>query len=165
MTATTSVGLLLVAADDERVVAIFIEEGRTANITLGKLRRRFPKSKFSDNHVRPLLSAVVQFIETPKANLLLPMEIRGTSFQQKVWREVLKIPFGQTTSFAVIAKQIGVPKAVRAVGNACSQNPLEFAIPCHRVLRSNGSWSGGSVWGDFRQSTLVAREAEANGSQ
>jgi AraC family transcriptional regulator of adaptative response/methylated-DNA-[protein]-cysteine methyltransferase len=74
---------------------------------------------------------------------------------------MLAIPFGQTTTFAEIAARIGAPKAVRAVGNACASNPLEFAIPCHRVLRSDGSWSGGGPWGDRRQRTIVSREAAA----
>lgn len=160
-TAPTSVGSLLVAATIEHVVAVLIEKGSSTNLVTDKLLRRFPQAKLSNRHVQPFLSEVVQFVEAPKANLLLPISFHGTVFQQEVWREVLKTPFGETTTFAAIAKKIGAPRAVRAVGNACSQNPLEFAIPCHRVLRSDGSWSGGSAWGDYRQSTIVLREAEA----
>jgi AraC family transcriptional regulator, regulatory protein of adaptative response / methylated-DNA-[protein]-cysteine methyltransferase len=76
----------------------------------------------------------------------------------------MEIPFGNTTTFAQIAKQVGSPRAVRAVGNACSRNPIEFAIPCHRVLRSDGSYSGGSQWGDRRQATIVQREANHLGT-
>jgi AraC family transcriptional regulator, regulatory protein of adaptative response / methylated-DNA-[protein]-cysteine methyltransferase len=89
----------------------------------------------------------------------LPLDIRGTDFQRRVWAAVERVPFATTTTFAEIARQAGSPNAVRAVGNACSRNPLEFAIPCHRVLRSDGSFSGGSPWGDHRQSTIVGREA------
>ena len=106
-----------------------------------------------------MVERVVAFVEDPREDLTLPLDIRGTDFQRRVWEAVSKIPFGRTTTFADIAREIGAPKAVRAVGNACSQNPLEFAIPCHRVLRSDGSYSGGSAWGDWRQETIVQREA------
>jgi AraC family transcriptional regulator, regulatory protein of adaptative response / methylated-DNA-[protein]-cysteine methyltransferase len=164
-TENTSIGSILVAVSAQRVVTILIEEGNTASLTVGQLLRKFPQSKLSPQRIRSFLSDVIQFVETPVANIALPMDIHGTPFQQAVWKEVLKIPFGETTTFTEIARLIGAPKAVRAVGNACSHNPLEFAIPCHRVLRSDGSWSGGSAWGDFRQSTIVSREAEALRSQ
>ena len=106
------------------------------------------------------------FVEDPRENLTLPLDIRGTDFQRRVWEAVSEIPFGRTTTFAEIGRVIGAPKAVRAVGNACSRNPLEFAIPCHRVLRGDGSYSGGSEWGDRRQETIVQREtASASKSQ
>jgi AraC family transcriptional regulator of adaptative response/methylated-DNA-[protein]-cysteine methyltransferase len=160
-TAKTSVGSVLVAVDSYQVVAVLIEEGSTANLTINQLLQKFPQAKPSIKRTRRFLLKVTEFVEAPKANLALSMDIRGTPFQLAVWREILKIPFGETTTFAEIARRIDAPKAVRAVGNACSHNPLEFAIPCHRVLRSDGSWSGGSAWGNFRQSTVVSREAEA----
>ena len=106
-----------------------------------------------------MVEAMINFVEDPHGSLTLPLDIRGTDFQRRVWEAVGRIPFGRTTTFLEIARAIGVPRAVRAVGNACSQNPLEFAIPCHRVLRTDGSYSGGSAWGDRRQETIVQREA------
>jgi AraC family transcriptional regulator of adaptative response/methylated-DNA-[protein]-cysteine methyltransferase len=107
----------------------------------------------------------VSFVESPRANIALALDIRGTEFQRLVWAAVMKVPFGETSTFAQIAREIGSPHAVRAVGNACSQNPLEFAIPCHRILRSDGSYAGGSAWGDRRQSTIVQREAHRSETQ
>jgi AraC family transcriptional regulator, regulatory protein of adaptative response / methylated-DNA-[protein]-cysteine methyltransferase len=107
------------------------------------------------------MAAVIRFVEAPTANIDLPLDIRGTDFQRRVYREMLAIPFGQTRTFADIAAQVGAPKAVRAVGAACSKNPLEFAIPCHRVLRSDGAWAGGGAWGDRRQRAIVTGEAAA----
>lgn len=106
------------------------------------------------------IETVVGFVEKPRGNITLPLDIRGTAFQRRVWAAVMKVPFAETTAFAAVAREIGAPRAVRAVGNACSQNPREFTIPCHRVLKSDGSYSGGSTWGDIRQSTIVRREAE-----
>jgi AraC family transcriptional regulator, regulatory protein of adaptative response / methylated-DNA-[protein]-cysteine methyltransferase len=157
----TTVGFILVATGDNGIVAIAIREHDDPDALVSDLRARFPHAtlQHAPEAIRPSLEAVVRFVEDPHADLALPLDIRGTAFQRRVWAAVQRIPFATTTTFAEIARQAGSPNAVRAVGNACSQNPLEFAIPCHRVLRSDGSFSGGSPWGDYRQSTIVGREA------
>jgi AraC family transcriptional regulator, regulatory protein of adaptative response / methylated-DNA-[protein]-cysteine methyltransferase len=156
----TSIAAFLLALSDKGVVAILIQEHPGNEKLAAALRARFPRAELHRDHAgtREMVESAVNFVEHPRKNLALPLDIRGTDFQRRVWGAVSKIPFGRTTTFLEIARAIGAPKAVRAVGNACSQNPLEFAIPCHRVLRSDGSYSGGSEWGDRRQKTLVERE-------
>ncbi|HEY1863364.1 MAG TPA: methylated-DNA--[protein]-cysteine S-methyltransferase [Roseiarcus sp.] len=157
----TSIAAFLLALSGEGVVAIVIQEHPDDAKLVEALRARFPRAELRHDRagVRAMVEAVVSFVENPLKKLALPLDFRGTDFQRRVWEAVLKIPVGETTTFAAIAREIGAPKAVRAVGNACSQNPLEFAIPCHRVLRSDGSHSGGSAWGNWRQKALVQREA------
>ena len=157
----TSIAAFLLALSDKGVVAILIQEHPDDEKLVAALQARFPLAELrhDDAGTREMVESVVNFVEHPRENLALPLDIRGTDFQRRVWHAVNKIPFGRTTTFLEIARAIGAPKAVRAVGNACSQNPLEFAIPCHRVLRSDGSYSGGSEWGDRRQATIVQREA------
>jgi 2-iminobutanoate/2-iminopropanoate deaminase len=157
----TSIAAFLLALSDKGVVVILIQEHPGDEKLAAALRARFPRTELQHDHAgtREMVESAVNFVEDPCGNLALPLDIRGTDFQRRVWGAVSKIPFARTTTFLEIARAIGAPKAVRAVGNACSQNPLEFAIPCHRVLRSDGSYSGGSEWGDRRQKTLVEREA------
>jgi AraC family transcriptional regulator of adaptative response/methylated-DNA-[protein]-cysteine methyltransferase len=158
----TSVAAVLVALSDDGVVAIVIRERPDDDALVAALRARFPRADLQHDSAgtREAVAAVVGFVESPRRDLAMPLDIRGTEFQRRVWAAVMKVPFAETTTFAEVAREVGAPRAVRAVGNACSQNPLEFAIPCHRVLRSDGSYSGGSPWGDRRQSTIVRREAE-----
>ena len=164
--AETSIAALAIALSDVGVVAIAMRERMDEGDLEAELTRRFrgadlvrDRSALVDARKR-----VVDFVERPVANIDLPLDIRGTEFQRKAWAAVLDVPFGQTTSFAAVAERAGSPKAVRAVGSACTRNPLEFAIPCHRVLRSDGSWSGGSDWGNRRQATLVGRKRAASES-
>jgi AraC family transcriptional regulator of adaptative response/methylated-DNA-[protein]-cysteine methyltransferase len=157
----TAITSVLVATNQDKVVAILIAQKRSKAALIAALRRQWPKATLKRLPTSRYLEKVIEFIEAPKANLGLPIEIRGTPFQRRVWQTVMRIPFGQTATFASIASEVGSPGAVRAVGNACSRNPLEFAIPCHRVLRSDGSYSGGSDWGNARQATIVEREAAA----
>lgn len=158
----TSIGAVLIATSAKGMIAIIVREAEDYGALVDDLRLRHPAARLrdgaGDKNEQRRLAAVLAFVEDPTKNLDLPLDIKGTLFQRKVWQEVLEIPFGQTTTFAAIAAAIGAPRAVRAVGNACSNNPLEFAIPCHRVLRSDGAWSGGSAWGDKRQCTIVTRE-------
>jgi AraC family transcriptional regulator of adaptative response/methylated-DNA-[protein]-cysteine methyltransferase len=157
----TSVAAIVVAASDKGVVAIVIRGHPGDEALVEALRARFPRAELPHDSAgtREMVEAVINFVDDPRGNLTLPLDIRGTDFQRRVWEAVRKIPFGRTATFLEIARAIGAPSAVRAVGNACSQNALEFAIPCHRVLRTDGSYSGGSEWGDWRQETIVQREA------
>jgi AraC family transcriptional regulator of adaptative response/methylated-DNA-[protein]-cysteine methyltransferase len=157
-----SVTAVLVALSDKGVAAIMIREHPDDNAFVAALRTRFPRAELRHDRAgtQEAVETVVSFVESPHGDLTLPLDIRGTEFQRQVWGAVMKVPFAKTTTFSEIAREVGAPRAVRAVGNACTQNPLEFAIPCHRVLRSDGSFSGGSAWGDIRQATIVRREAE-----
>jgi AraC family transcriptional regulator of adaptative response/methylated-DNA-[protein]-cysteine methyltransferase len=110
-----------------------------------------------DPELAPLIAAAVEAVEHPWRPLDVPLDIGGTDFQQKVWAALRKIPPGTTTSYAQVAQSIGAPKALRAVAGACAANKLALAIPCHRVLRSNGSLSG-YRWGMERKRQLLERE-------
>jgi AraC family transcriptional regulator of adaptative response/methylated-DNA-[protein]-cysteine methyltransferase len=104
------------------------------------------------------VARVIGFIEAPGLGLDLPLDVRGTAFQQRVWRALQEIPVGRTVSYAEIARRIGAPKAVRAVAGACAANNLAVAIPCHRVVRNDGALSG-YAWGVERKRRLLDREA------
>jgi AraC family transcriptional regulator, regulatory protein of adaptative response / methylated-DNA-[protein]-cysteine methyltransferase len=104
------------------------------------------------------VARVVGFVEAPRIGLDLPLDIRGTAFQRRVWQALQEIPVGATVSYAEIAQRIGAPTAVRAVAGACAANSLAVAIPCHRVVRSDGSLSG-YAWGVERKRVLLDREA------
>ena len=104
------------------------------------------------------MAQVVGFVETPAAGLDLPLDVRGTAFQQRVWQALRAIPAGATASYTDIAKRIGAPKAVRGVAQACAANPIAVAVPCHRVVRSDGGLSG-YRWGVERKRALLDREA------
>jgi AraC family transcriptional regulator of adaptative response/methylated-DNA-[protein]-cysteine methyltransferase len=105
-----------------------------------------------------LVSKVVGFVEAPALGLDLPLDIRGTAFQQRVWQALREIPAGTRVSYTGIARRIGAPKSVRAVAQACAANPLAVAIPCHRVVRTDGALSG-YRWGIERKRALLEREA------
>jgi AraC family transcriptional regulator of adaptative response/methylated-DNA-[protein]-cysteine methyltransferase len=100
---------------------------------------------------------VVGFVEAPQLGLDLPLDVRGTAFQERVWRALRKIPAGKTVSYREMAERLGVPKAVRAVAQACAANSIAVAIPCHRVVRSDGALSG-YRWGVERKRDLLRRE-------
>jgi AraC family transcriptional regulator of adaptative response/methylated-DNA-[protein]-cysteine methyltransferase len=107
-----------------------------------------------------MVAKVIGLIEAPSVGLDLPLDIRGTAFQQRVWKALQQIPVGSTASYADIAKSIGMPNAVRAVAQACGANLLAVAIPCHRVIRNDGALSG-YRWGVERKRALLDREARA----
>jgi AraC family transcriptional regulator, regulatory protein of adaptative response / methylated-DNA-[protein]-cysteine methyltransferase len=123
------------------------------------LQDRFPKAHLigADQDYEALVARVVAFVEKPEIGLDLPLDVRGTAFQQRVWRALQEIPVGETVSYAEIARRIGRPKAVRAVASACAENNLAVAIPCHRVVRVDGSLSG-YAWGVERKRALLDRE-------
>jgi AraC family transcriptional regulator of adaptative response/methylated-DNA-[protein]-cysteine methyltransferase len=158
----SSLGLILVASSAKGLVSILL--GEDENLLIEDLQRRFPDARLvrgdrKDDEQR--LKRVLDFAESPSLGLDLPLDIRGTDFQRRVWQALREIPVGQTLSFTDIAHKVGEPKAMRAVGNACSTNNLALAIPCHRVLHRDGSLSGGFHWGNARQRMLLDREAAA----
>ncbi|MNG00277.1 Bifunctional transcriptional activator/DNA repair enzyme Ada [compost metagenome] len=132
---------------------------------LAELRQRFPRDELigGDAEVERLLAQVVGFVEAPRLGLDLPLDVRGTAFQQRVWQALRAIPPGSTLSYAELAERIGSPKAVRAVAGACAANALAVAIPCHRVLRSDGGLSG-YRWGVARKRALLEREGRVQHS-
>jgi AraC family transcriptional regulator of adaptative response/methylated-DNA-[protein]-cysteine methyltransferase len=162
----TTLGPVLVAASAKGVVSILI--GVSNAEILDDLQSRFPKAHLihDDAETRSFVKTVSNFVEDPSNGLAeLPLDIRGTEFQKRVWKSLLDIPAGETSTYTEIATKIGSPNAIRAVGNACSANNLAFAVPCHRVLHKNGSVSGGYHWGDDRQREMIDREARVRHSK
>ncbi len=155
-----SLGSVLVAETDIGICAIFLGDNRAALIR--DLLGRFPKANVicGDAKFDSRVKQVVSLVERPAQSHKLPLDIRGTAFQLRVWQALQRIPAGKTASYAAVASQIGQPNAVRAVARACAANPLAIAIPCHRVIRSNKSPSG-YRWGVERKMTLLKREKSA----
>lgn len=135
-TGRSAVGPVLVASSDKGIVTIMVRD-KPAQL-LREIRERFPKAELvhDEKGCAPAVAKVVRYIARPFGPFKLPLDIRGTAFQQRVWREVRKIPCGETSSYTKIAEAIGAPKAVRAVASSCARCWLAFAIPCHRVLHS-----------------------------
>jgi AraC family transcriptional regulator of adaptative response/methylated-DNA-[protein]-cysteine methyltransferase len=157
----TSLGAILVASSKKGVASILL--GDDPNELVHNLQDRFPKARLigADRDYEALVARVVGFIETPGISLNLPLDVRGTAFQQRVWQALQDVPVGKTVSYAEIARRIGSPKAVRAVAGACAANNLAVAVPCHRVVRNDGSLSG-YAWGVERKRVLLDREASRN---
>ncbi len=154
----TSLGAVLVAASDKGVCAIML--GDDPDALARDLQDRFPRAVLigGDASFERTVAAVVGLVETPGHGHDLPLDIRGTAFQQQVWQALRAIPSGTTATYGEIAKAVGRPKAVRAVAQACAANPLAVAIPCHRVVRTDGDLSG-YRWGVERKRVLLDREA------
>ena len=152
-----SLGSILVATTDKGVCAI--EFGDDPDALVRGLQDRFPQARLigGDEGFERLVAKVVGFVEKPSTGLELPLDIRGTAFQQRVWQALRSIPPGRTASYAEIARRIGQPSAVRAVAKACAANAIAVAIPCHRVVRRDGA-SSGYRWGVERKRSLLARE-------
>jgi len=154
-----SLGLLLVAESAKGLCAILLGDEEAAMIA--DLRSRFPHATVmvATGDMPDVLAEVVKLIETPGTPINAALDPRGTSFQRKVWQALRDIPAGQTASYAEVAQRIGAPGSARPVAQACAANPLAVAIPCHRVVRNDGSLSG-YRWGVERKRTLLKRESE-----
>ncbi len=155
----STLGAILVASSKKGIAAILL--GDDPEQLVRDLQDRFPKAKLigAEKNYEALIARVMGFIEAPgKGGLSLPLDIRGTAFQQRVWRALREIPAGKTVAYADIAKKIGSPKSVRAVAGACAANNIAVAIPCHRVVRTDGSLSG-YAWGVERKRALISKEA------
>jgi AraC family transcriptional regulator of adaptative response/methylated-DNA-[protein]-cysteine methyltransferase len=152
-----SLGSILVASTEKGVCAI--QFGDDPDTLVRDLQDTFPKAKLigGDGDFEQLVAKVVGLVETPAQGFDLPLDVRGTAFQQRVWQALREIPAGSTRSYAEIARLINSPKAMRAVAQACLSNPIAVAIPCHRVLRTDGALSG-YRWGVERKRALLERE-------
>jgi AraC family transcriptional regulator of adaptative response/methylated-DNA-[protein]-cysteine methyltransferase len=159
---TSSLGLVLVAASGKGVCAIFF--GDDPDSLAHDLAKQFPRARLigNDPDFEQLAAKVIGFVEDPSIGLDLPLDIRGTAFQHRVWDALRRIPLGSTASYADIAKAIGAPNSTRAVARACGSNLIAVAIPCHRVIGSDGSLTG-YRGGIERKRALLAREAKAKG--
>lgn len=153
-----SLGSILVAASARGICAILL--GDDPDALTHSLQDQFPRAELigGDAAFEQLVAEVVGFVEAPALGLDLPLDLRGTAFQQRVWRALRDIPAGATVTYSEIAQRIGAPKSVRAVGQACGANHIAVAIPCHRVVRTDGDLSG-YRWGIERKRALLAREA------
>jgi len=156
-----SLGSILVAASEKGVCAISL--GNSPDKLVKDLQNSFSKAQLigGDIQFEQVVAKVVGFVEAPKVGLDLPLDVRGTAFQRRVWRALREIPFGSTASYSDVARRIGSPKAIRAVAGACASNRIAVAIPCHRVLRIGGALSG-YRWGIERKRALLTRERPAN---
>lgn len=152
-----SLGAILVAQSEIGICAILL--GDDPEQLLRDLQEMFPRARLigGDRKFEKLVSKVVGFVEAPGIGLDLPLDIRGTAFQHRVWDALRRIPAGTTVSYSSLAQQIGSPKAVRAVARACAANTIAVAIPCHRVVRNNGDLSG-YRWGIARKRALLGKE-------
>lgn len=158
--AESSLGTLLVAASEKGICAISLGSGSEQLVQ--EVKDRFPNANLTPGgeDFDAWVASVVSFVESPGAGLSLPLDIRGTAFQQRVWQALTEIPPGTTVSYTQLAERIGSPRAVRAVARACATNTIALAIPCHRVVRSDGSLSG-YRWGVERKRMLLEREVNA----
>jgi AraC family transcriptional regulator of adaptative response/methylated-DNA-[protein]-cysteine methyltransferase len=153
-----SLGAILVAQSAQGVCAILL--GDDPDALLKELQDGFPRANLigADKPFEKQVAQVVGFVEAPRIGLKLPLDIRGTAFQRRVWRALQKIPPGKTASYTEIARRIGAPQSVRAVAGACAANTLAVAIPCHRVVRNDGALSG-YRWGVERKGVLLGKES------
>jgi AraC family transcriptional regulator of adaptative response/methylated-DNA-[protein]-cysteine methyltransferase len=152
-----SLGAILVAATGQGICAILI--GDDPELLVRDLQDRFPRAELrgAEADFEQAVAKVVGLVESPAIGLDLPLDVRGTAFQQRVWQALREIPAGTTVSYAALAARVGLPSGARAVAGACAANPVAVAIPCHRVVRNDGSISG-YRWGVERKQALLERE-------
>lgn len=158
--AECSLGSILIAQSKKGVCSILL--GDDPGLLVRDLQNQFPNANIIGNQpgYEEVVARVIALIEHPGIDFDLSLDIRGTAFQQRVWKTLQQIPPGSTATYTEIARKIGMPKAVRAVAQACGSNVLAVAIPCHRVIRTDGSLSG-YRWGVERKRALLKREAHA----
>jgi AraC family transcriptional regulator, regulatory protein of adaptative response / methylated-DNA-[protein]-cysteine methyltransferase len=158
-TGESALGRVLVARSTSGVCAILIGADDSELVT--DLAARFPQAKVVvDEAVEDDLAKVTRFVDKPTEGLDLPLDLRGTPFQRRVWEILRTIPVGTTVTYSELANSIGVPNAVRAVAGACAANPVALAVPCHRVVGSDGDLTG-YYWGVERKRELIKKEATA----
>lgn len=156
--APSALGHVLIGATPQGLCAILLGDDEAA--LLADLRRRFPRATLNAGGItaRDWARAAATCVDDPGQELSLPLDIRGTAFQQRVWQLLRTIPPGQTLSYGEIAQRLGMPRSSRAVAQACAANPLAVAVPCHRVVARDGGLTG-YRWGLERKRALLKREA------
>jgi AraC family transcriptional regulator, regulatory protein of adaptative response / methylated-DNA-[protein]-cysteine methyltransferase len=157
--APCSLGFVIVAVSERLIRSIMVGDDPTTLVS--DLQNQFPNDavEVDQDCDTGLVAKVVGLIEHPEQAVNLPLDIRGTEFQIRVWDALQKVPAGTTVSYAILAAQIGAPNAARAVAQACAANPLAVAIPCHRAVKANGDFAG-YRWGIERKEALLEREAK-----
>ena len=160
--ADSAMGPLLVGATGAGIC--FIGFNETPDALEGDLRARFPKARIEEapEALAETIRQVTAFIAEPEAALALPLDLRGTAFQRRVWEALVAIPLGETRTYSGLAASMGQPAATRAVARACAQNPVALAVPCHRVIGASGDLTG-YRWGVPRKAALLAGERRARG--
>lgn len=158
-TSSCPLGMLLVAGTERGICSVIL--GNDAETVEQELRVFFPHASIekADKDFRDAVKTLIRHLNDPAQPVNLPLDIRGTAFQQKVWQALREIPTGETASYSEVARRIGNPAAVRAVARACATNRIAIAIPCHRVIGLKGSLTG-YRWGVDRKKQLLAKEAE-----
>jgi AraC family transcriptional regulator, regulatory protein of adaptative response / methylated-DNA-[protein]-cysteine methyltransferase len=153
-------GVMLVAASERGVCAILL--GERAEPLVRDLKKRFPQTRLrrAGGELDALMAKLARFLAAPAARVDVPLDPQGSDFQRRVWRALSDIPAGSTETYGSVARRIGAPYTAKEVGEACAANPLAVAIPCHRVVRSDGAL-GGYRWGIERKRALLEREARA----
>jgi AraC family transcriptional regulator of adaptative response/methylated-DNA-[protein]-cysteine methyltransferase len=159
--AQCSLGALLVAATDRGICEIALDDDPQQLVHALQDRYTEARLEGGDTVFESWVAAVVGFVENPSQGLDLPLDVRGTAFQQRVWQALRSIPLGTTATYTEIARRIGAPAAVRAVARACATNNIALAIPCHRVVRTDGALAG-YRWGVARKQELLSRESKAH---
>lgn len=162
-TVKSPLGRLLVAATETGVCFVALRESDEELVEA--LEAEFPEAESltrDDARIRPQMDALMAYLSGETPHVDLPLDIRATAFQRRVWQELIAIPYGETRSYAEIARRLGLPNGQRAVGRACATNPVPIIIPCHRVLRQD-SELGGYRWGLKRKQALLEHEAKKGG--
>lgn len=159
-TGITVLGFILVATSDTGVCAVFLGDDKNAQV--GELRQAFPGARLTENPdgLGEILKKVTAFVDVPGTGVAFALDIRGTDFQRRVWQALRAIPSGETRTYQQIATSLGDADAVRAVAGACAANVLAVVVPCHRVVRKDGTLSG-FRWGIPRKRQLLQMEAQA----
>jgi AraC family transcriptional regulator, regulatory protein of adaptative response / methylated-DNA-[protein]-cysteine methyltransferase len=160
--AKSPLGKVLVAATERGVSAVYL--GDAENAMVAELREEYPRAEIAPatDSFRRWVSEIVQRIEGQQPRMELPLDLQATAFQRRVWQELQRIPRGRTRTYSQVARSLGQPKAVRAVARACATNPVSVVVPCHRVIREDGSMAG-YRWGLSRKEQLLAQERAAGG--
>jgi AraC family transcriptional regulator of adaptative response/methylated-DNA-[protein]-cysteine methyltransferase len=160
----SALGRLMVAATDKGIC--FVSLGDDDDALLAELRKDYPAALIEPDgrELKPWVQAIVSYLNGQPAPLDLPLDVKATAFQRRVWRELQSIPYGSTRSYADIARAVGNPNAIRAVGRACATNPVSLVIPCHRAIRSDGSLAG-YRWGLERKRKLIEQERKDSAQQ
>jgi len=158
--AKSPLGKVLIGATERGVSAVYL--GETEGALLAELREEYPRAEIAPatDSFQKWVREIVQRIDGKQPRMELPLDLQATAFQRRVWQELQRIPRGRTRTYSQVARSLGQPKAVRAVARACATNPVSVVVPCHRVIREDGTLAG-YRWGLSRKERLLAQELAA----